>query len=142
MTDNTHQGGCLCGDIRYEGRGDIVAAHACYCRQCQKWCGGPLHSAGFADGVVVTSGQPHWFKSSAFAERGGCAKCGSALFWKFQDDTDVAVTLGSLDNPGTLPKIDTLVFVDHRPAWIDIPNNVKKMTEADCIAAFEARDSQ
>ena len=54
----------------------------------------------------------------------------------------MAATLGSLDHPDAIEPIDTQVFYDHRPAWIDVPAEAKIMTEADCIAALEARNAQ
>jgi len=37
-----HQGGCLCGAIRYELTGEPMALVACHCTDCQRRGGGPL----------------------------------------------------------------------------------------------------
>lgn len=53
-----HEGGCLCGRVRYEYSGDIDEVSMCHCKQCQKAQGSafvavaPVRSAGFR----ITSG--------------------------------------------------------------------------------------
>ena len=39
-------GGCLCGNVRYECRGDELMVAVCHCRNCQK-------QAGSAFSVIV-----------------------------------------------------------------------------------------
>jgi len=36
----SHEGGCLCGAVRFTVVGDPVVAGACYCRDCQYASGG------------------------------------------------------------------------------------------------------
>ena len=36
---NVHEGGCLCGDIRYKTTADPVQTTVCYCTFCQKLTG-------------------------------------------------------------------------------------------------------
>jgi hypothetical protein len=71
---------------------------------CRKTTG-----AAFATSVYIStghfeliSGQPTWRRSSAACQRGFCPSCGSALFMKYDADDEVAVSLGSLDNPHNL----------------------------------------
>ena len=42
------QGGCLCGAVRYETRGESFSVAHCHCHSCRKHNGGPLVTlAGF-----------------------------------------------------------------------------------------------
>ena len=54
-----HEGGCLCGDIRYRVRGRPVRAFACHCRFCQRRTGTALAVVTFfPHGDVEFSGRP------------------------------------------------------------------------------------
>ena len=40
--DTVHQGGCLCGAVRYKTTGTPNDTNICYCTQCQRQSGSPL----------------------------------------------------------------------------------------------------
>ena len=96
-----HSGGCQCGAIRYRVEGEFSDPHLCHCRMCQKAAGNyfmPLAGA-LRENVVITRGEPGWFRSSDVVRRGFCAKCGTPLFFDPLDRGHLLVTLGSLDDP-------------------------------------------
>src|SRR5688500_6373632 len=82
MTGTEHEGGCLCGEIRYRVTGAPISTNVCTCTQCQKHSGSPLPA--FAtwrlDQFHLLAGTPASFRSSDFAVRQFCARCGSSLF--------------------------------------------------------------
>ena len=41
-TEDTQQGGCLCGATRYEITGTPMIVHACHCTTCQRRFGTPM----------------------------------------------------------------------------------------------------
>ncbi len=43
MDETTHTGGCLCGGVRYQVRGELRGVIACHCSQCRRTSG--HHSA-------------------------------------------------------------------------------------------------
>lgn len=99
-------GGCACGAVRYEARGEPVFQNHCQCRDCQRRSGGGhasyLTFAGSAD-IVITGEAAVWSvatdsgneKSQAF-----CATCGAPVYLTFSAMPDVvAVHAGSLDEP-------------------------------------------
>ncbi len=45
----THEGGCLCGSIRYTVSGDPFIAVACHCKQCQLRTGSAFGMGVFFD---------------------------------------------------------------------------------------------
>jgi len=75
-------GHCLCGAVTIT----VAGAHdprvgACHCRMCQRWSGG-LFLCFSADASAVTvSGEVTRYRSSAFAERAFCPRCGSHLWF-------------------------------------------------------------
>ncbi|MEQ1671839.1 MAG: GFA family protein [Hyphomicrobium sp.] len=102
MTDNTHSGGCQCGQIRFRIKGALGDASVCHCRMCQKAFGGfyaPLVSLGKAT-LIWTRGAPKHFKSSNFVSRGFCGDCGTPLTYEAPDG--IALAIGAFDQPQTI----------------------------------------
>jgi len=94
-------GGCQCGAVRYRVEVELDNPHLCHCRMCQKAAGNyfmPL--AGAPRGrIVVTRGEPGWFRSSDVVRRGFCRDCGTPLFFDPVTSDHMLVVLGSLDDP-------------------------------------------
>jgi len=95
------QGRCLCGSIRYRYGGDHKALTVCHCGMCRRWHGslGAYVGGKPADYRLVGAEHLRWYASSAGAERGFCALCGSKLFWRNKDGTAMDVPAGSVDQP-------------------------------------------
>lgn len=79
----TVTGGSFYGAVRYEAEVYLHDAYYCHCRICQKISGVPAEV-----GVIVkptslrlTKGEPKYYQTSHFAERGFCSDCGSRLFY-------------------------------------------------------------
>jgi len=75
-------GHCLCGAVTITVAGQHDArVGACHCRMCQRWSGG-LFVCFTADASAVSvTGEVTRYRSSAFAERAFCARCGSHLWF-------------------------------------------------------------
>jgi hypothetical protein len=122
-------GGCQCGAIRYALLA-VPEGSVCHCRMCQKAVGGPfaaLAKLAKAD-VVWTRGQPASFHSSASAFRDFCAACGTPLTFRYADAPHMEVTIGSLDDPVSVPP--RRVFgVESRLAWVAelVPGRLPEM---------------
>lgn len=97
-------GGCLCGAVRYELRGDTTSVTYCHCAMCRRWHGhvGAYAAVDRADLVVVESRGLRWFASSGTVRRGFCVDCGSSLFFDDATDPKVAFTAGTVDEPTAL----------------------------------------
>lgn len=97
-----HEGGCLCGAVRYRAHGPLRAVIACHCHQCRRQSG---HFAAYTsvaragDLELTRTDGLKWFQSSATASRGFCERCGSALFWKPVDRDRVSISAGSIEGP-------------------------------------------
>lgn len=97
-------GGCQCGAVRYRLDRAPSRANICHCRMCQKAGAAPFMA--FADVAVAaliwTRGAPKTFASSAIAERGFCADCGTPLTYRPLARDEIAVTIASLDDPAAI----------------------------------------
>ncbi len=109
------QGGCLCGQIRYQFEAAPVAAVHCHCVDCQKATGSGFAtvfglavedvSLADADGlqsftVTADSGQT--------VTREFCGQCGSPLFTRAQNNPGFLwIKAGSLDDSSWLVPTDS-----------------------------------
>jgi hypothetical protein len=121
-----HEGGCLCGAIRYTLHGEPTYSGHCHCRSCQKAIGaGFVTWAGVKPGnFEVTQGEITICETSPGVRRGFCGRCGSSLTFAGDDWTDIAVTAATLDNPGAV-KPESNVYLDHQQPWVVIDNSLR-----------------
>ncbi len=113
-------GGCQCGAVRYRINAEPRGTNVCHCRMCQKASGGPFMAFWGVptDRLVWTCGAPKVFASSAIAERGFCADCGTPLTYRLLDRDRISVTIGSLDEPAdAAPAMQ--YGVESRFPWLD-----------------------
>jgi hypothetical protein len=97
-------GGCLCGNVRFETTGPLREVIFCHCSQCRRQSGLYFAATSVAADALTLTGAEEvtWFAASSFATRGFCRTCGSALFWKPNDEPRYAVLAGAFDDPSCL----------------------------------------
>ena len=128
-------GGCLCGAVRFEGRGAPAGVSVCHCGQCRRWSAGPLMVTRFEDGVSLAEGSPlAWYASSDHGERGFCARCGSTLFWRVPGaGRNWEVSVNALGDGHGLA-IAEHIWVDFQPGWYAFADNAPRRGSAECLA--------
>lgn len=126
-----NEGGCLCGDIRYDISGEPMVRCYCCCHTCQGASGAPavswiaVREADFA----IVHGTPVSYESSPEVVREFCGRCGTALTYRnggypddrFQTDALVAVTSSSLDDIEAYPP-NEVFHDDELPTWLAVDN--------------------
>ncbi|WP_376778414.1 GFA family protein [Rhizobium laguerreae] len=92
MTDDVvRTGGCLCGRVRYEVRGEPYVSGLCHCATCRKLTGSAYSAtANWHQPQFRMTGEVQTYERRQF-----CSLCGSRLFYLF--DGGVEVFLGTLD---------------------------------------------
>jgi hypothetical protein len=121
MSDKVLTGGCLCGHIRFEAKGDPAKPHTCSCRMCQRHSGGlTLTWVEYPRDAVKWTGRgrkPKTLRSSDMSSRAFCPKCGSTL-GALDDKPVVARVTGVFDKPQLVPlKPAYHSFKGGRPKW-------------------------
>ena len=100
------RGGCHCGAVRYEVRGDPVHVALCHCADCRRASGAPMVAwAAFRSGdFACLAGQATTRKSSGASMRSFCADCGTGLWFVNEEALPglVDVQSATLDDPGAL----------------------------------------
>ena len=124
-----HEGGCLCGAVRYRVVGSLTNVAHCHCNMCRRASGAPFVTWAVvpADAFEIVSGEPMVYRSSADSERRFCPDCGAQItFWTSRAADNMDVTVGSLDDPESCPanrhvwtssRLRTLHVDDRLPAF-------------------------
>ncbi|AYD01809.1 GFA family protein [Neorhizobium sp. NCHU2750] len=122
MTSRPFLGGCACGAIRYQAKGDPVAMIDCQCRQCQRETGtGHTSNLLFIGAEVGIEGQPSFWNSTGDGgtskRRAFCPICGAPVYMTFPDMPDYfIIRAASLDEPERYsPQMAT--WTDAAQAW-------------------------
>lgn len=105
MTESTPplEGGCLCGAIRYRLR-HVASAYWCHCTMCQRVSGSAaLPWASVAQGdFSLSRGSLSIYASSPGVKRGFCGTCGSPILFEMETESQIDITIGTLDAPDSL----------------------------------------
>ena len=122
-----HDGGCMCGAVRYRLHGPFSYSAHCHCRSCQRAVG-----AGFAtfsavapENFEMTRGELAIYESSPGVRRGFCRRCGTSLTYAGDDWTDAAVLSATLDDPAAAVPTSN-VYLEHRQPWVALDARLKQ----------------
>ena len=121
MTSEIHEGGCLCGQVRYRVTGPLADVIACHCRMCRRTSG--HHVAATAAPrqrfELTESAGLAWYQSSENSRRGFCRICGSSLFFDHGPDQPMGIAAGSLDGDPALSLV-AQIYVDEAGRYYTI----------------------
>ena len=122
-------GRCLCGQVRYEIKGNLGIFQYCQCSRCRKFTG-----SAFAANLLVAPEDFRWLKGEQLVGRYElgeakhfatcfCKNCGSSLPWLSQSGKAVVIPAGTLDeDPGIRPSQN--VFSASRAEWFEEPHGL------------------
>lgn len=134
---SVHEGGCLCGQVRYQVTEPATFCAICCCESCTMAAGAPsICWTGFEkSGFKILKGDVETFQSSPGVNRGFCRHCGTTLTYQmdpstYQMDTsaieqpvigdDMFIATRTLDNPNAFPPDHGPVFYDERVSWFNL----------------------
>lgn len=121
-----HDGGCLCGKVRFRVTAPPLDSGYCHCRMCQQNSGAPVVAWVIFPAASFSwiSGEPGTYVSSDHARRNFCARCGSYLvFTSTRFPTEVSVNTASFDDPNVFPPRKH-IFVESRISWFQATDNL------------------
>ncbi len=134
-SESTRTGSCLCGAVKFEVTVPEPKFSICHCAMCRKLSGGPLmsvHSEGdirFSEEKGMT-----WYRSSDWAERGFCGKCGTSLFWRLADPKTpmLEISLEALDDIEDIT-LERHIYIDSKPDRYEFKDDKPRITEAELL---------
>jgi hypothetical protein len=120
MSDK-HVGSCLCGQVRFEVRGNFDSFFLCHCEYCRKDTGSAHAANLFASTAILSwlSGANNVTQFNLPATRHArsfCSTCGSALPHQAQGAGMLVVPAGSLDSPVAIAP-NAHIFTSSRATW-------------------------
>jgi len=121
-------GGCACGALRFEARGEPLHVGLCHCLTCRHRHGAPFNAfATYAATQVRWEGPGSPWRSGERSIRQGCATCGAPIFWADDAGEFIELHLGSFDDIGTLtPQYE--IWTCRREPWLpalDVPQHAR-----------------
>jgi len=122
----THEGGCLCGQVRYQVSGPIGSVTHCHCTMCRRWSGAAAVTWFTVpnDRFHLAKGEFATYQSSDHGERRSCPTCASQIaFWSSRRPGEIDITLGSLDRPENFPA-DHHIWTSARLPWLHLDDDL------------------
>jgi hypothetical protein len=117
-------GSCLCGGVKYQAEGPLIAMGRCHCVQCRKASGAEFATNGSVSAktfkVLKGTELLGRYESSRGQFRVFCKGCGSPLYKENTHQPEqVRLRLGCLDSD-TEQTPQFHVFVSEMPRWSEI----------------------
>ena len=128
-------GKCLCGAVRISGIVREPHVSACHCDMCRRWSSGPYFEVDCENVVFEGEANISKFRSSDWAERGFCKKCGSNLYYHLIESSEFQISAGLLDDQSQL-SLSLQVFIDRKPSYYTLADSTEAMTAEEVYAAF------
>ncbi|NOD49645.1 MULTISPECIES: GFA family protein [Ruegeria] len=125
------EGGCFCGEVRYQVTGSAVMQLMCFCSDCLSMTGTDGY-AGYmikSEDLQLLKGKPRTFEKTSKEGRPVikhfCGTCGSGL-WGVTAFGLTSIAAGTLDEPNNF-KPTSKVFVKDAPNWARVPHHLEEM---------------
>ena len=127
MSNSVHKGGCACGRVRVEARGEPYRVGVCHCLTCRKLHGMPFSFyAVFSPDAVTIKGQVDVFASSEHGRRYFCPACGSQVYSHYSRPDEIYVYPGSFDETGLWEPTYELWTIRRDPWLPSFPNVINR----------------
>ena len=141
MADEPIEGRCLCGAVTVRARPRRRQVEACHCGRCRRWGGGPY--LGVQCGGDVEFGGEETivrYRSSEWAERGFCGRCGTNLFFHYLPKGTYGLLAGLFPDEALAP-LSEEIFIEEKPDYYDFAGERGRLTGAEVMAKFGVGES-
>lgn len=134
------EGHCLCGAVTVRATPAKPHLEACHCAMCRRWSGVAFVGVQCGSEVEIDGeAQVVRYRSSDWAERGFCGRCGSSLFFHFLPAGTYSFLAGLFPNGAGLQPIAEEIFIDEKPDYYAFTADSEKLTGAEIIAKARAQ---
>jgi len=148
-SNQTHDGGCTCRQVRYRMTSRPLFVHCCHCRWCQRETGAAfaLNAMIEADRVELLAGAPEMVLTPSESGKGQkiwrCPNCRIAVWSNYGGAGDAVrfVRVGTLDNPDAMPP-DIHIFTQSKQPWVVLPEGTPATPEFYDMRAMWPAESQ
>ncbi len=133
------EGGCRCGDVRFETSGRPFLVEYCHCRSCRHSAGAPLMAwAAFKpDEFSILSGDLTVHKPSPGVRRSFCGRCGTSLTLTDERFSgEVYVALASFEDAES-PSPEIHIWRSQRLSWLETTDDLPRYVQFKGDGALE-----
>ncbi len=132
------QGSCLCGAVTIEIAPADRHIDACHCAMCRRWGGGAFLSTPAMRDIVIGGGDNVVrYRSSDWAERGFCGRCGTHLFYHLLPEDSYSCPSGLFPGADDFP-LTSEIFIEEKPDSYAFAGDRERLTGAEAFAKFGA----
>ena len=137
MNDNeSFDGGCTCGGVRYRMESQPLIVHCCHCTWCQRQTGTSYALNALIESARVTllAGEPRGVATSSPSGKGQdifrCPDCSVAVWSHYGGAGDKIkfIRVGTLDEAHRLSP-DIHIYTSTKQPWIVIPEGMRAVPE-------------
>ena len=127
MSNSVHSGGCACGKVSVEARGEPYRVGVCHCLTCRKLHGAPFSFyAVFPPDAVTIAGQVDVLASSEHGRRYFCPACGSQVWSQYSRPDEIYVYPGAFAETGLWEPTYELWTIRRDPWVPEFPSVVNR----------------
>ena len=131
------EGRCLCGTVTITLEDANPEVEICQCGMCRRWGGAFYAAQTGAKAQVAGDDAVTVFRSSDWAERAFCSRCGSCLWFRFLPTGNRSFSAGLFD-AATAHAVEKEIFSDERAEWCRLEGDHPRQTGAEVIAEAKA----
>jgi len=131
MTDS-HEGGCVCGAVRYRTTAAPKRVSACSCGWCRKRTGSAFGISVYFDqaDIEFTKGSMKAYglvsDAGRWIESEFCNRCGTTVSWTLEFLPGLrGIAGGTFDDPTFWYEIERYVFARTKPDWLTLPEGIE-----------------
>lgn len=132
-----HEGGCVCGAVRYVTEGEPERVTLCHCTWCQRRTGSAFGTEAVfkEDAVRFTKGAPQIYRhlsdeSGRWLDQHFCARCGTNLGLTLEAVPGIrSIPAGSFDDPSWISPTRQqfrAVFLRSSRDWSAVPGGIER----------------
>jgi hypothetical protein len=124
-----HEGGCLCGAVRFKAEGAPINVRICHCRLCQKAMGSPFFARALFDQQAITlDGPTGRYPTSERLERVFCQVCGTRLASWRKNGTAAGLALALFDDRNAFAPTEH-IWVSEKIDWVRVADDLPQFFE-------------
>ena len=127
-----HEGGCVCGEVRYRATGKPAVAMVCHCRYCQHRLGTAFSTLAYFDdkNVEILKGKltMHEHRSDEtgrWLRMEFCPTCGTTVTHTVEVRPGLrGIAIGTFDDPDWVT-IERHIWLKSKRKWVPVPPDVE-----------------
>ena len=127
-----HEGGCVCGSVRYKTKAEPQRVSLCSCTWCQRRTGSAMGISVYfmKDDVEILRGSLKSYRLMSdvgrWLESEFCETCGTTVTWTLEFLPDYrGIAGGTFDQPTFWYELERYGYTRSKPDWMQIPERLE-----------------